>query len=279
MTAGGAVGLCGATRTSCAAIDRTTAASTPTSTMHFRSMPLGGAARRAFAVTLVAGTATACADGATAPAGTRTFESNFATGAQGWTAGFADLPVERDSDWQLLGEVRALPATILGGRQAMYLRGNNHSDDLFSFIVRETPGLAPSTTYRVRFRLEVATRAPAGCVGIGGAPGEAQYVKAGVAGTPVTTVARDGQYVLTADKGNQAVGGAQALLLGNLGTTASACDAPVWAAKALDSGAEAIEVTSDATGRVWLFAGVDSGFEGTTELYVTGFRATFEPTR
>ena len=34
---------------------------------------------------------------------------------------------------------------------------------------------------------------------------------------------------------------------------------------------------ADGSGSVWLFAGTDSGFEATTNVYFTWFVATFEP--
>lgn len=225
---------------------------------------------------LAAALAAACSDGPSAPAGTRTLAYDFATGASGWAVAFADHPVAKDTDWRLTGGPRALPAT-LGGRSALFVSGENHSDDLFAYVTRQADGLAPSTRYRVRFRLELATRAPAGCSGVGGSPGESQYVKAGAAGEAVEHDVVEGDYRLSVDKGNQAAGGANALVLGTLGITASLCNDLRWGAKALDSGDRTLDVTSDAAGRVWLFAGVDSGFEGTVEYYVTAFRATFEP--
>jgi hypothetical protein len=47
---------------------------------------------------------------------------------------------------------------------------------------------------------------------------------------------------------------------------------PRWETKEL-SGGRAIETTADGEGTLWLFAGTDSGFEGTTSIYFTRIRA------
>jgi hypothetical protein len=38
-----------------------------------------------------------------------------------------------------------------------------------------------------------------------------------------------------------------------------------------------LTVTTTASGRLWLVVGVDSGFEGTTSVYVTSVRVAIDP--
>ena len=55
---------------------------------------------------------------------------------------------------------------------------------------------------------------------------------------------------------------------------ATMLDAPRFKLKRLAWGRRpALQVTADATGRAWLFAGADSGFEGTTTLYLVRAKA------
>ncbi len=70
-------------------------------------------------------------------------------------------------------------------------------------------GLMPNTLYRAGFVLGLATNAPRGCTGVGGAPGESVYLKAGVSAVePVAILAGDGHLRMNIDKGNQSNGGA-----------------------------------------------------------------------
>ena len=38
-----------------------------------------------------------------------------------------------------------------------------------------------------------------------------------------------------------------------------------------------LTVTADASGRVWLVVGIDSGFEGTTSVYITSVKVDVDP--
>jgi hypothetical protein len=209
---------------------------------------------------------------------TRTFD--FAQGAQGWEAGFADYPSGAEAFYELVADYRALPASLAPGRSALYISGNNHSDDLFMFYKGRVAGLAPSTRYDAELEIEIATDVPAGCGGVGGSPGESVYVKAG-AGSIEPTTAVDGSgsvQVVGFDKGNQAVGGANALVLGTVANSlpCQLVDGQIlrrWEFKTLRAPAS-IAVRADAQGAVWLLAGTDSGFEATTSLYYTRVTVT-----
>ncbi len=78
----------------------------------------------------------------------------------------------------MVADRRPLPAPLQPS-PALFLGGDNRSDDLFMFYKAHVGGLLPGASYFVRFEVEVATNVPMGCVGIGGAPGESVWVKAG----------------------------------------------------------------------------------------------------
>lgn len=68
------------------------------------------------------------------------FDYDFDTDDEGWSTGFADLPVDATHDfYELVGGYRQLPSGLPGG--GMYLQGNNHSDDLFMYITKQVSGL------------------------------------------------------------------------------------------------------------------------------------------
>jgi len=195
--------------------------------------------------------------------------------AEGWSGGFADLPVDYEQDsYQLdFGYVDS----PLGGK-ALMLSSMNRSDDTFMYIKKQltsADGLNPDTIYLVTIEVTFATSAPAGAVGIGGAPGEAVYVKVGATAIEPVPVDKDGFYELNVDKGQQSSGGYDAVVVGNVAKVVSD-DFETYELKTLSNRGNPLEVTTDADGNMWIFAGTDSGFEGLTTLYYTEVNITLE---
>ncbi len=88
-----------------------------------------------------------------------------------------------------------------------------------------------------------------------------------------------GTMVRTAfDKGDQSQAGATSTVLGNLAKPSGSCaDPPFYAEKTLTANAAGVIATSDANGRLWLYVGTDSGYEGNTALYYLHGMATLTP--
>lgn len=208
------------------------------------------------------------------------YDLTQAVGAEGWSAGFADYPVELEESMELSSGHEVLPANLALEGSGLYSAGTNRSDDLFMFWKRRVEGLRPTTRYRVEMMVEFATRAPEGCVGAGGAPGESVFLKAGAAGIePEAEVRQEGGVAMrrmNVAKGDQSEGGANASVLGHIGTPAGDCTDPVWDLRRLES-QQTLEVISAPDGALWLLVGTDSGFEGRTEVYFTRVRARFRP--
>ena len=203
------------------------------------------------------------------------FTFDFETDAQGWTAGFADLPVDYDqSIYELAHEHSPLPGGLEGS--GIHVQGHNRSDDLFMFLKRQVDGLRPNTEYAVSVTVDLATNVPAGLVGIGGSPGESVFVKAG-ASTPEPLAVEDGNGYLrmNIDKGNQARGGESMVVLGNVAHPQVL--GREYRIKTLDNLDIPLSVAADGEGRVWLIVGTDSGFEGLTSLYYGRISYTLNP--
>ncbi|MBX7218411.1 MAG: hypothetical protein K1Y36_00550 [Blastocatellia bacterium] len=195
----------------------------------------------------------------------------FKQDLQGWTGGFADYPPGQETFYELTAQSRPLPAEVGKNAKGFFISGNNHSDDLFMFLKRRVTGFKPNTTYRLQFKVKFATNAPANCVGIGGAPGESVYLKVGGATLEPQGEVQENLLVLNLDKGNQAQGGRNAVVAGNISGTNSNCAAPRFEFKVLKNTAP-VEVTTAADGSFWLLVGTDSGFEGTTSLYYSAIQ-------
>jgi hypothetical protein len=198
------------------------------------------------------------------------FNYTFDEDQEGWVAGFADLPADYDPDlFELDSGWSELPSGLEGS--AIYLSGQNRSDDLFMYLQQHITGLKPETTYQVDFSIDLASNTPEGMMGIGGSPGENVYIKAGAVNNEPELVTDDINWLrLNIDKGNQATEGADMI---NLGTIAnpnidiSTSTGEEYALMNLNNQEMPFTVTSDKDGSIWVLVGSDSGFEGATTLY------------
>jgi hypothetical protein len=219
---------------------------------------------------------TGCGDSVGANDDSFDLEFDFSSDYQGWSPSFADYPVGKENEWALGSSVAPLPAPLDPTRKGILLTGANHSDDLFMYITREGPRLAPNASYAVRFRVTVATNAPKNCAGIGGAPGESVVLKVGATPVePARYVDASQHYRANFDYGSQLSGGRDAAPVGNIANSNANCGAPRYELKQLDSAPLAVATTP--SGRLWLVVGFDSGFEGTTAVYITAVKVAIAP--
>ncbi|MDC7694217.1 hypothetical protein PQU94_07975 [Asticcacaulis sp. DXS10W] len=156
------------------------------------------------------------------------------------------------------------------------MKSHNRPDDVFMYLYRRIDGFTPNKTYKVAFSLRIATSAPPGCPGIGGAEGEAVLIKTGALAHVPGKVTKSNWARPDFDIGSQMDAGANSLVLGNIAKSIGTCGAaPVFEFKSLSSGTNTLPVTANAQGEIWLYAGTDSGYEGVTEVYFTDGSATF----
>lgn len=203
---------------------------------------------------------------------------DFANGDQGWVGEFTDLPVDYAEDiYELDFGIVDRPAELGEGKKAFMITGHNRSDDLFMYLKKQLGtayGLKPNTTYRVVIEASFGNNAPAGAMGIGGPPGEAVFVKVGASveePAPIVDSAND--YRMNVDKGGQSEGGKNAIVVGN-GAKPTNDDFETYELITVKNTDEALEITTDAQGNLWVFVGTDSGFEGRTTLYYTQVNVT-----
>lgn len=220
--------------------------------------------------------ATACTT-ADEDTGTITGVYTFTQDAEGWQAGFADLPgnpPEFDSSlYELEAGWSSLPNPLNTTQGAFMIQGHNRSDDLFMFLAKKINGLQPGSTYEVDFDLSLASNAASGAAGIGGAPGESVYLKVGAIGYApevVVDVANNFREV-NFDKGNQSQGGSDMVVIGDV---ANGKEEFVYNLIRRQTGNRPVKVKANAAGEIWLLVGTDSGFEGLTRLYYDEIKVT-----
>ena len=171
-----------------------------------------------------------CSGHVITPTEALTFTFDFHRGPQGFMAGFADYPPADAASYELTSDHRALRSP-LESQSGLFISGVNRSDDLFMFFKGAIGGLSPGVRYDVTIRVEIATSTLAGCFGVGGAPGESVWIKAGVTTVEPIPV-REGAYLrMNIDIGNQSIGGAQAVVLGNVANSRSCEQSRQWERK------------------------------------------------
>ena len=214
------------------------------------------------------------------PKSWQTFELwfSFENSDDGWVAGYSDYPADLSAEDSLnLYEMSyghsQLPGNITPVQSGIRIRGNNKSDDLFMYFKKSLYGLMPETTYSISFEVEMASNAPTNAAGIGGAPGEGVIIKAGAVDfEPKNVIDGDNWYRLNIDKGNQAAGGEDIVILGNVGVA----DNITSYALIKRTSPSVIRVKTDSLGSLWLIIGTDSGFEGLTELYYSDIKVNIK---
>lgn len=200
------------------------------------------------------------------------FDFDFSVDNQGWQGDFADYPVEEEVfyeltwGWTTLSTVLPFNGQIL--TKGMFLTGNNHSDDLFMFIKRQIKGLKPHTHYDLTFNVLIENNIPPGTIGIGGSPGENVYFKVGASKRDPQKINVDGIYRMNVDKGEQSQGGQNAIVVGDLANPLVNPLNPQFEPKEVTNEGHPLRMKTDSKGRLWLFVGTDSGFEGSTLYYI-----------
>lgn len=205
---------------------------------------------------------------------------DFHRGGNGWLAGFADYSLQT-SDLRMIAETRPLPDEINPQRSAFYLQSMNRSDDLFMFVKKNLAhedGIEPNRDYRVWFDIRFASNAPTGCFGVGGAPGDAVYLKAGAtADEPVASLSGGQGIRMLIDKGQQSGGGKDAGVVGTI-ANGKPCEGNQFPyVDVRKEYAHPFPIRTDTRGSLWLLVGTDSGYEGLTGLYVESITVRINP--
>ena len=199
--------------------------------------------------------------------------TTFSSSVDGWQGAYADYDTATEPT-DVVWQTRALPAPLSGN--AYYTGGTNRSDDLFIYSKKKFGGYQPSSQYKLSFEIEIVTNQSSGCFGVGGSPGESVYVVAGAAATEPKTVLADGSYVVNLERGNQATPGPASQVLGNVANTVPDCGPQVYQPKILKSAAP-LTVKSDASGAIWVYFGIDSGFEAKSTVFYKSIKVSVDP--
>jgi len=198
------------------------------------------------------------------PSDSREITYDFTDGPQGWTGMFSDYPQGEEDFYELEFKWSGLPEPLDTNQMAVKLSGNNHSDDLFSYMFTRVRQLIPTTTYQVTFEIELASNVATNSVGIGGSP-DLALGAGGIAYQPGDTIDDSGWHrpifnvALQSGQSNDVM-----QVLGTLGVTDTTTVYTLTDRNNID---EPINLTTNEFGDLYLLIGFDSGFEGKTTIY------------
>lgn len=197
------------------------------------------------------------------------FSYLFADSASGWTADFADYPLD-STGYQLHFKHDTLPYVINpdSSRYSLKLSGTNkNGNGLFMFVKRKISGLKPNTPYEVLLNVRLASKDPISNNSLDDTSGELVYLKFGALTAEPESILIDNYHTVNFDKGTGAVGGENVMLAGNLGV---ATTTKYYTFITRNGGNNNfVRATSDDQGSMWLMVGTDSRFGGRTIVYYT----------
>lgn len=205
------------------------------------------------------------------------YEFSFSKNVQKWEGDFAEYPVGEEDFYELEWGWNNLPTPFGSFTKGLFLSGNNHSDDLFMFVRRRIDGLKPNTLYALTFTTLIESNVFPAQLGVGGSPGESVYVKVGASSEKPKKINKANFYLLNVDKGDQSQDGKNALVIGNLANPAVDPQHPTYQPKEL-SNTVPLLIKSDSKGRLWIFLGTDSAYEGLSTFYIAAIKVTAEAT-
>ena len=187
---------------------------------------------------------------------------------------FLDYPAGDESNFDLTFEQSPLPEPWqdLSG---LRVSGNNRSDDLMMVVMHPSTGCSPTRAIARAWRCSSRPASRRAAPAWAAHRASRSYMRLGAAGEKPDYAVIDGYRRATLDLGQQASPGERALSAGNMANGAdeeycSGTDAP-WQLKRVSTAGQDFSVTSDETGRIWVYGLSDSGFEATTTWYLTEF--------
>jgi hypothetical protein len=202
---------------------------------------------------------------------------SFENGSAGMLPCFTDYGLST-TGFHFLAEVRQLPPNVQAphrGRNAFYIQGDNHSDDLFMFlkaVLTGADGIVPDRSYHLSFDIWFASRSN-NCVGVGGSE-DSVWLKAGGSGVEPVPLLQGNYVSINVDKGDQSQGGENLGVIDNI-WNGKECPISEWVMlhKTYD---HPFPITASGD-ELWIAVGTESGFEALTGVYYYSIAVRLRP--
>jgi len=194
----------------------------------------------------------------------REYTYDFNLGTQGWVSLFSDYPKGEESFYELEFTHTHLPAPLDTMVNAIKISGNNHSDDLLSFMVTRMTQLIPNAIYEVTFDITLASNVATNSIGIGGSPDLALGV-GGIDYQPGNETDGANWYRTNFESRLQSKESNNIMQM--IGTIGVQDTTTMYTLINRNNNGNPIHLKTNDYGELWLLVGIDSGFEGLTSLY------------
>lgn len=192
----------------------------------------------------------------------------------GWKAVFAEYP-ENDADfYEMVSGIKNLPAPLDQTKKAFMLSGNNHSDALQMYLVKQLNGLEPNTRYTIETEVELASKYPNGSVGIGGSPGNSVHLVSKFATNGYTLKSGKNDFENVELVLNKVDALPESVLNIDLGDVSIPSEEYIYQLIDRKKSSSPDVVVSDNQGKLCAIVGTWSGFEGISTLYYTRIKIT-----
>ena len=209
--------------------------------------------------------------------GTLIITETFESGANGWEALFGSYPEGQEEFYELDSGIKNLPEPLDETKKAFMLSGNNHSDALRMFFVKQISGFTPGATYQLALDLKLASKYPEQSAGIGGSPGGAVHVVAYASALGYEKKYTQGteEPVYFDIEVKKDIIDDKAQSEAELGTVG--IDGEEFVYKLIDrKTSKPMLCKADDAGKIWVIIGTWSGFEGITTLYYDQVKLEFQ---
>jgi hypothetical protein len=198
---------------------------------------------------------------------------NFVDNLEGWTGMFSDYPKGEEAFYELEYAYARMPEPIDTNIMAVKLSGNNHSDDLFTYMYVPIGDLVPNLTYQVSFTILLASNVATHSVGIGGSP-DLAIGAGGVDTIPSNILDASNWYRPSFNVDLQSGESNEVMqVLGSLGVSDTTT---VYTPISRNNLAHPLGLTTNSSGILYLLVGWDSGFEGKTTIYIKSINVRLE---
>jgi hypothetical protein len=191
----------------------------------------------------------------------------------GWTSLFSDYPQGADSSYAFEFGMAKLPLPLDTAQMALKISGLNFNDDLATYMYVPVTGLAPNVTYKLTLAIMLATDVPTGAINTGNSPN--LFLGVGALDTvPSNYVDNNG--VLRPRFQSDLINGNSTDNLKVIGQLGVSDTTTVFTGIIRDNLKHPVEITPRGDGKIYLLIGWDSGYLGTTTVYIKSILVRLE---
>gem|GEM_PF-833104 len=208
-----------------------------------------------------------------------TFEYDFTQSDHNWEAFISNYSNADLQQLDFTTDYTNLPSPLSSSENAHFVHAENHPEGFKILYRKQIDGLEPFTPYQIRYTIRFATDVPSGCDEIGEPAGEDVRVlaRSHVVKPDTTNIQGfDFENILNIQHLENPQTWLNESTIGDITNTRGCSESRQFEMKEIRTRSNFDSLTADSNGRVWLMFGTHTGYQGSTSLYYTYFKAEFE---